>query len=129
MQHGQVDLGRVASRSSSLCKLGGRPRLPTSTERREAALDALVPGSLRALAAHLGDAENPNPAAWRAALKVLELRFGPAAPEPEEVSLPISADDVTGMSWQQLQLLAARLVVGEAPEHISAITTGEPAKT
>lgn len=77
----------------------------------------------------LGDEENPKPAAWRAAIKVLQLRFGPAMPDTEELSLPINADDVTGMSWHQLQLLAARLVAGEVPEDTAAITTGQPAKT
>src|SRR5215831_10804145 len=73
-------------------RLGGRPRLPTSTERREATLDALVPASLRALAAHLGSEAEPNPAAWRAALRVLELRYGPVPPDREGVVMPIAAE-------------------------------------
>jgi hypothetical protein len=88
-----------------------------------------VPASLHALAAHLGDENHPNPGAWRAALKVLELRFGPALPEAEEIDLPLNADDVTGMSWQQLQLLAARLVAGNAANDATAITACVSANT
>lgn len=119
-----MQAARVRSR-----RLGGRPRLPTSTERREATLDALIPASLRALAAHLGDEEHPNPGAWRAALKVLELRFGPATPETEEIGLPLTADDVTEMSWQQLQLLAARLLAGNVANDSTAITAGGSTNT
>ena len=106
-------------------RLGGRPRLPTSTERREATLDALIPASLRCLGAHLGDEQNPNPDAWRAALKLLELRFGAAPTEAENVSLPVAADDVERMSWQQLQLLAASLITVTATDDDAvALTEG-----
>src|SRR5262245_16462145 len=100
-------------------KLGGRPRLPTATERREATLDALIPASLRALAAHLGTEAEPNPAAWRAALKVIEMRYGPAPTEPESVVIPFAADDIEGMTWKQLRALAASLLATE-PAAIAA---------
>lgn len=79
--------------------------------------------------AHLGDEENPDPAAWRAAIKVLELRFGPAMPDTEEVTLPINADQVTRHELATATAACRPLVVGEAPEHTSVITTVEPAKT
>jgi len=60
-------------------------------------------------------------------LRVLELRFGAEPNETVDIDLPISADDVTGMGLQQLQLLAARLVIGEPPEDTVAITQSEPA--
>src|SRR5262245_36343341 len=94
-------------------RLGGRPRLPTATERREATLDALIPASLRALAAHLGSEDERNPQAWRAAIKVIELRYGEAPTEPENVVLPFAADDIEGMTWRHLQALAASILVTE----------------
>jgi hypothetical protein len=102
-------------------KLGGRPRLPTPTEAREAALDRLVPGSLRALAAHLGTESEPNPDAWRAALKVLELRYGPPPPEPENVAIPSDPNDIASLSWQQMQLLAASLITVTADDDVNAM--------
>jgi hypothetical protein len=50
-------------------------------------------------------------------------RFGAAPPEAEEVGLPSLADDVAGMSWRQLQLLAASLVTVNAAEDSAAIAT------
>jgi hypothetical protein len=54
-------------------RLGGRPRKPTVEEARQAALEPLVPAAIQSLAAHLGDGD---PAAWRAAFRVIELLYG-----------------------------------------------------
>jgi hypothetical protein len=54
-------------------RLGGRPRKPTVEEARQAALEPLVPAAIKSLAAHLGDGD---PAAWRAAFRVIELLYG-----------------------------------------------------
>jgi hypothetical protein len=109
--HGaQVDPSQLQTACVRSGKLGGRARLPTSTKRREATLDALIPASLRALGAHLGTEQNPNADAWRAALKVLEMRFGPAPAEADDVSLRVAADDATSLSWQQMRSLAASLL-------------------
>ena len=91
-------------------RLGGRPRLPTPTERREATLDALIPASLRALGAHLGTETEPNPHAWRCAVKILELRYGPAPTEPESVVLPNNPHAIEQLTWQQMRSSAASLI-------------------
>src|SRR3954451_15602562 len=57
-------------------RLGGRPRAPTQSEARSAALEALVPAAIKSLAAHLGDG---NAESWRAALRVFELSYGKPA--------------------------------------------------
>ena len=51
-------------------RLGGRPRKPTVEEARQAALDELVPRALKVLRAHLGEGDEVNADAWRAALRV-----------------------------------------------------------
>jgi hypothetical protein len=73
-------------------------------------LDGLLPASLRALKAHLGDEQNPNPDAWKAAGKILELRYGPAPTEPESVVLPSDPDGIERLTWQQMRSLAASLI-------------------
>ncbi|HEY1369809.1 MAG TPA: hypothetical protein VGF23_21960 [Gaiellaceae bacterium] len=113
-------------------RLGGRPRKPTIEEARQAALDKLVPKALKVLEAHLGgDGNDVNPAAWRAALRVFEHQFGRAPEQPDEGGVfAESADEIAGMSWVQLRLMAARLV-GELPDMtepdklpIMAVNTG-----
>jgi len=74
------------------------------------------------LAAHLGTEAEPNPQAWRAAIKIIELRYGPVPAEPENVVLPFAADDVAGMTWKQLQALAASLLATD-PAAIAATGT------
>jgi hypothetical protein len=108
-------------------RLGGRPRKPTQAEARAAALEELIPSAIRSLRNHLGDGD---PAAWRAALRVFELAFGPP-PEPvEEPVLPTSADEISSLGWRQVQLLAARLLFetdGETP--ITASLASKTAET
>jgi hypothetical protein len=92
-------------------RLGGRPRKPTQAEARAAALEELVPAAVRSLRAHLGEGD---PAAWRAGLRVLELAYGSAPPEQDDVALPEQALDVRALSWRELQVVAAKLI-GEIP--------------
>jgi hypothetical protein len=73
-------------------RLGGRPRKPTVEEARQAALDELVPKALKVLKAHLGEGDEVNPDAWRAALRVFDHQFGRAPEQVEEVVLPADAD-------------------------------------
>jgi len=68
-----------------------------------------------------------TPDAWRAAVKLLELRFGAAPPEREEVGLPSHADEIAATSWQQMQVLAARLVTLKPGEDTVAIAPSCPA--
>jgi hypothetical protein len=82
------------------------------------------------LGAHLGDEQNLNPDASWAALNVLELRFGAAPTEAENLSLPVAADDVESMSWQQPQLIAASLItVTATDEDAAAVTEGSTSTT
>jgi hypothetical protein len=59
-------------------RLGGRPRKPTVEEARQAALEELTPKALKVLKAHLGEGDEVNPHAWRAALRVFEHAYGRA---------------------------------------------------
>jgi hypothetical protein len=89
-------------------RLGGRPRKPTQAEARAAALDELIPAAIKSLAAHL--AEGNNPAAWRAALRVFELRYGgpDSLPEPDlDGDGPL---DVRKLSSAQRAALMARVL-------------------
>jgi hypothetical protein len=54
-------------------RLGGRPRKPTTEEARQAALEKLVPKSLKVLTEHL---ESGRPDSWRPALRILEHAWG-----------------------------------------------------
>src|SRR5438874_13679147 len=72
-------------------KLGGRPRKPTTEEARAKALEELVPKALKVLTAHLGEGDEMNPEAWRAALRVFEHAFG-RAPEQAEPEGSVVAD-------------------------------------
>jgi hypothetical protein len=96
---------QLARRASG--RLGGRPRKPTRDEARELALQDLVPKALKVLAVHLGDGENVNGAAWRAALRVFEFAFGRPAEERS------AADDTVGvkdLSREDRQELATFLI-------------------
>jgi hypothetical protein len=96
-------------------RLGGRPRKPTVDDARQAALDKLVPKALKVLEAHLGEENDVNPDAWRAALRVFEHAYGRAPEQVDDsVGFAESADEIAGMSWVELRLMAARLV-GELP--------------
>jgi hypothetical protein len=107
-----VELQAARRRSG---RLGGRPRKPTREEARAEALEGLVPPAVASLRAHLADGD---PGSWRAALRVLELAYGPAPVEPTvDVSLPETAADVQALGWHQLQVLAARFV-GELPADV-----------
>jgi hypothetical protein len=67
------ELNEARRRSGNL---GGRPRKPTRDEAREKALDELTPRALAVLKVHLSEPDEPNPEAWRAALRVFEHAFG-----------------------------------------------------
>jgi hypothetical protein len=71
-------------------RLGGRPRKPTVEEARQAALEELTPKALRVLRAHLGEGDEVNPHAWRAALRVFEHAYGRA---PEQAVEPDGLPD------------------------------------
>jgi hypothetical protein len=90
-------------------RLGGRPRKPTVDEARERALDELTPRALQVLKLHLGSEDEPNPGAWRAALRIFEHRFGPA-PASNDIAMPTSEDEIAMLSWTEMTVLAARLV-------------------
>jgi hypothetical protein len=69
-----------------------------------------MPKALKVLKAHLGEGDEVNPDAWRAALRVFEHQFGRAPEQVEEVVLPTDADGVAALSWQQLQIIAATIM-------------------
>jgi hypothetical protein len=89
-------------------KLGGRPRKPTVAEARQAALDRLTPKALKVLEAHLGEGDEANPDAWRAALRVFEHEFGRpgemSEPEPEAIF------DARAMTPEQRKAAIAELL-------------------
>jgi hypothetical protein len=91
-------------------RLGGRPRKPTVEEARQAALDELVPRALKVLKAHLGEGDDVNPDAWRAALRVFEHQFGRAPEQVDEIVLPAQVEGVAALTWQQPEILAATLI-------------------
>jgi hypothetical protein len=93
-------------------RLGGRPRKPTVEEAREAALDRLTPKALKVLEAHLGEGNDVNPDAWRAALRVFEHAYG-RAPDKVEVEddwIPQTPDEVSRLSTKQLAALLGRTI-------------------
>jgi hypothetical protein len=89
-------------------RLGGRPRKPTVEEARAAALEALVPKAVQVLRAHLGQGDEVNPAAWRAALRVFEHAYG-RAPEAvdEPMAFPDSDEALATLSWEHMKAIAA----------------------
>ena len=101
-----VELQKARKRSG---RLGGRPRKPTRDEAREAALDELLPRSMQVLRAHLGDGEDINPQAWRAALRVFEHAFGKPPDEIDEPQQPQTPGDVELMTLDEIHALRARL--------------------
>jgi hypothetical protein len=93
-------------------RLGGRPRKPTVEEARRAALEELTPRALKVLRAHLGDRDEVNPHAWRAALRIFEHAYGRAPDQPlEPDDLPEDPDEIANLSWDRLRTLAARYSV------------------
>jgi hypothetical protein len=101
-------------------RLGGRPKKPTREEAREAALEELVPSAVASLRAHLADGD---PGSWRAAVRVIELAYGSApAPATDDAALPDAIADVRALGWQELQIVAARLL-GELPAGETEIAT------
>ena len=74
-------------------RLGGRPRKPTQAEARAEAPEQLMPAAIKSLAAHLGDGD---PDAWRAALRVFELRYGKPAESAEIDVDPLRVREMTG---------------------------------
>src|SRR5262245_25104181 len=86
-------------------RLGGRPRKPTVEEAREAALEQLVPKAVLVLRTHLGQGDEVNPAAWRAALRVFEHAYG-RAPESagEATTFPDSEEGVLALTWEQMKV-------------------------
>jgi hypothetical protein len=92
--------------------LGGRPRKPTVSEARAAALDELVPAAVKSLKAHLGDGD-PN--AWRAALRVFEQAFGRPVDAGEEDVEPVDPLGVAQMTSEQRNRLLSR-VLDDHPE-------------
>jgi hypothetical protein len=96
---------QLARRASG--RLGGRPRKPTRDDARERALDELVPKALKVLAAHLGDGEQVNSNAWRAALRVFEYAFSATAEEPPPE--PDDIRDVFELSREERRELARQL--------------------
>ena len=86
--------------------LGGRPRKPTGEEARAAALERLVPKSVKVLEDKL---ESGGPDAWRPALRVLEHAWG--RPPDKVESEPVLEDgdlDFAKMPMAQLMALARR---------------------
>src|SRR5215467_13945064 len=117
----ELQAARVASG-----RLGGRPRKPTVTEARQAALDELVPAAVRSLQAHIGDGD---PSAWRASLRVLELAFA-KSDNDEEFRFPTDLAEIEAMSWKQLTFLATALT-GESIDEENGVvavieTNGSP---
>jgi len=110
-------------------RLGGRPARPSVEEARRIALEELTPKALKVLRAHMGEGDEINPGAWRAALRIFEHQFGRAPEQPLDiVTLPNTAAEIRSLSWAQMQILAAQLLAessasGAAPP----ITKGVPA--
>jgi hypothetical protein len=80
--------------------------------KSRAALEELTPRALKVLRAHLGEDDQVNPHAWRAALRIFEHAYGRAPEqllEPDE--LPENPEDVEALSWDRLRSLAARYSV------------------
>jgi hypothetical protein len=96
--------------------LGGRPRKPTVTEAREAALAELVPPSIARLKQHI---ESDAPDAWKAGIRVLELAFARTDNE-ETFSFPTSIEAIEAMSWKQLTFLATALT-GESTDEENGV--------
>lgn len=80
-----------------------------------------MPPSVASLKAHINGGD-PN--AWRASLRVLELAF-PRTAEPETPEMPLDADDVVNLGWQELRLLAARMTIERPGEPQELIVLSE----
>jgi hypothetical protein len=70
------------------------------------------------LRAHLGEGDEVNPGAWRAALRVFEHAYG-RAPEAvdEPMSFPDSEEALAALSWEQMKVLAVSLVAESGGDH------------
>jgi len=84
----------------------------TVEEARRAALEQLVPAAVRSLENHLGDGD---PAAWRAAIRVLELFYGRGTETAVDITLPVDFDGMAALSWDELRILACRVAGELAP--------------
>jgi hypothetical protein len=94
-------------------------------EARKAALEELVPKAVLVLRAHLGEGDEVNPGAWRAALRLFEHAFGRAPEAVEEpIRLPDSEEAILALSWREMTSLAAtyaaELSVNHLPSEASA---------
>jgi hypothetical protein len=108
----ELQAARVASG-----RLGGRPRKPSVSEARDAALAELVPPSIVTLKAHI---ESGAPDAWKAGIRVLELAF--ARTENEELfRFPASIEEIERMSWKQLTFLATTLTAESEENGVGAV--------
>lgn len=86
--------------------LGGRPRKPTTSESRAAALEELLPLSLRVLREEL---EAGGPQAVRAALQLFAHGYGKPRETVQVLSDTEGAIDLDSMSDEQLEARAAEL--------------------
>src|SRR5262245_45049596 len=102
-------------------RLGGRPRKPTVTEAREAALAELVPPSIATLKAHI---ESGAPDAWKASVRVLELAFA-RTDNVEQFRFPTDLAEIDAMSWKQMTFLAATLTAPSVDEENAAVAVIE----
>ena len=102
-------------------RLGGRPRKPTVSEAREAALAELVPPSIVTLKAHI---ESGAPDAWKAGIRVLELAFA-RTDASDEFRLPSDPAEIEAMSWKQMTFLAASLTAPSVDEENAVVAVVE----
>jgi hypothetical protein len=67
--------------------------------------------------------------AWKAGIRVLELAFA-RADNVEEFRFPTDPAEIEGMSWKQIQLLAASLTIPMAEENnvVVAVESIEPSR-
>jgi hypothetical protein len=103
------------------------------SEAYEADLAALVPKAVLVLRAHLGEGDQVNPDAWRAALS----SSTPSAAHPSGpklfIEMPQTEEEVRALSWPDLQAVAERLLA-DLPTDAMPITThstavGKPTRT
>jgi hypothetical protein len=74
------------------------------------------------LRAHLGEGDEVNPNAWRAALRVFEHAYGRAPDQVEVEELPQTTDDISRLSTAQLAALLGRSPVPP----LSAVDSAKP---
>ena len=66
---------------------------------------------------------------WRAAVKILELRYSAAPVEPESLALPSNSDDIANLSWRQMRTLAASLITISPNDDAMALEAGDTTET